>query len=136
LTLGQGRPQPGDEAIAEQLAARYEIVNIAGNWDTAWAMLAPEHKASSPGFADFEQERSQFITAARGHYVARPPIHDADQIQAWVATTRPVYPVTPDYDRAFLVRVDFPVLEQDNAGWEQLLVAPVGDGSWFIWVLR
>ena len=48
----------------------------------------------------------------------------------------PIQPTTPNYDRAFLVEVDFPTLANNNAGWEELLVAPTADGSWFIWRLR
>ena len=115
---------------------RYEDAIAKRDWDSAWALLAPEYRASSPGRAEFEAERSQFVNSTRGQYVVARPTHDGPEIRQWVTTRGSVIPVSPNYDRAFLARVDFPALSGNNAGWEELLVAPLADGAWFIWVLR
>jgi hypothetical protein len=137
--VAAGQPRPGDAALAVDVARRYEDAVAARKWDAAWALLAPEQQAMRTSREEFADERGAFMTSTGGVYVARPPTHDPAEIRRWVVPedlTRPIYPVTPDYDRAFLVEVDFPRLAGNNAGWEMLLVAPIKDGSWFIWVIR
>ena len=138
-TIAAGQPRPGDAAIAVDVARRYEDAVAARKWDAAWALLAPEQQAMRAGREEFAAERGAFVTSTGGVYVARPPTHGPAEIRRWVVPedlTMPVFPATPDYDRAFLVEVDFPRLAGNNPGWELLLVAPTRDGSWFTWVIR
>lgn len=139
-TVAAGTPLPGDAATAAELAARFENAVAAQDWAAAWALLPPELKAAQGAFDDFAADRSAFWNATGGVYRASDPRHDPAEIRRWVVPDNypaaGVFPATPNYDRAFLVRVDFPRLAGNNAGWEELLVAPLADGRWFIWVLR
>jgi hypothetical protein len=47
----------------------------------------------------------------------------------------PVWPASPDYDRAFVIEIDYPRIAESNA-YEVLLTAPDRCGRWWLWALR
>jgi succinylglutamate desuccinylase len=46
-----GQPRAGDDTTAVDLVTRYEQALVAGQWPSAWEMLAPEQQALSGPFA-------------------------------------------------------------------------------------
>ncbi len=132
--LALGTPRPGDSAIASSLATRYERALVAGQWQTAWDLLAPaSQKVPYTDYANFVYERSAFFKSVAGRFVVKPPSHDATALTSWVAS---LLPLSANLDRAFLIEVDYPALVTNPAGWTMLLVAPDESETWKIWVLR
>ena len=138
--LASGTLQLGDEATANDLAARYEAALVAGRWQAAWTMLAPEQQVRWQPYSAFVAERAAYFHSVAGQYTVEPAIHDAALIRQWVGpdnfpAATPLCPVSPDYDRAFIVQIDYPLIAQYNA-LDVLLVAPDSSGHWFIWQVR
>jgi hypothetical protein len=135
-----GSPQPGDAAAAAEIAARYEDALVSGDWRVAWNLLAPEQQTHWGSYDTFVSQRSQYFARVNGRYTAMTPSHDADAIRGWVVPENypaaPIYPATPTYDRAFLIRVDYPAIAQLNSGWEVLLASTDPSGTWRIWQVR
>jgi hypothetical protein len=132
--LALGTPRPGDAATASSLAYRYEQALVAGQWQTAWDLLALEsQKVPYTDYANFVYERSAFFQSVAGRFLVKPPSHDATTLTSWVA---PLLPLSANLDRAFLIEVDYPSLSTNPAGWTMLLVAPDEGGTWRIWVVR
>jgi len=102
--------------------------------------LAPEQQVHRVSYKLFAQERSEFFKSVKGRYRITAPSHNADEIRKWFVPDNfpaaPIYPATPDYDRAFLVQVDFPAMAGNNAGFEVLLAAPDTSQHWFLWEVR
>ena len=137
--LASGTLQLGDEATANDLAARYEAALVGSRWQAAWTMLAPQQPVRWQPYSAFAAERAAFFHSVAGRYSVKPAIHDATLIRQWAGPyddpTTPIWPASPDYDRAFIVQVDYPLLTQSNA-FDVLLVAPDASGHWFIWQVR
>lgn len=68
-----------------------------------------------------------------------PPTHDLATICQWVVPdnypVNLIWPASPDYDRAFVVQIDYPLIAQVNA-CDVLLAAPDQCGGWSLWALR
>ena len=137
--LASGTLKLGDEAVANDLAGRYEAALVGSRWQEAWTMLAPEQQSRSEPFSAYASERAAYFHSVAGQYRVEPAVHDAALIRQWVGPDNdpatPIWPAAPDYDRAFIVRIDYPLIAQYNAG-DVLLVAPDASGHWFIWQLR
>ncbi len=135
-----GPAQPGDAVTAASLVSRYIEALIHGQWRAAWDLLSPEQQTHWGSYNAYETDRSAFFKSVNGRYTAATPTHDAATIERWVVPDNypaaPISPATPDYDRAFLVEVDYPALAGNNAGWEELLAAPSASGTWYIWQVR
>lgn len=127
-----GRAQPGDAALAASLVKRYEDALIQARWRTASDLIAPDQRALG-SYSAFVSERSAYFKSVKGRYTTTPT-HDAATIIRWVVPgnypAAPIWPATPDYNRAFLIEVDYPALAGNNAGWEMLLAAPDASGHW------
>jgi hypothetical protein len=138
--LAIGDPLPGDSIAAASVINAYERALIAKDWAAAWNDLAPEEQAHWGSYDQFVADRAAYYMSVDGQFAAKPPRHDPAEIRQWVVPDNfpesPVYPATPNYDRAFLIEVDYPALATNNAGWEVLLTAPDSSGAWRIWQLR
>lgn len=134
-----GTAQPSDQAFADHLASQYEAALVASHWQAAWAMLSPEQQARWTSYDSFVTDRSAYFHSVGGRYKVGPAIHDAAILRQWVVPDNfpaaPIWPASPDYDRAFVVRIEYPLIAQYNA-LDVLLVAPDASGHWFIWQLR
>ncbi len=133
-----GTAQPGDATTATELVSRYEAALVADRWQTAWALLAPEQQVHWGSYGAFVADRSAAFRSVAGRYTIKPPVHDLATIRFWAVLdypAPPLWPVMPDYDRAFVVEVDYPLIAQYNA-FDVLLAAPDMSGLWFIWQLR
>lgn len=134
-----GTPQPGDLATATDLVSRYEAALVAARWQAAWDLLAPEERSHWASYSGFVADRSAYFRSVAGRYTIRAPTHEPATIRQWVVPDNypaaPIWPASPDYDRAFVVEVDYPLIAQSNA-FDVLLAAPDASGHWFIWQLR
>jgi hypothetical protein len=119
-----------EEAAARSLLDQYERALIAGNWQTAFGLLASTSLTSEAGLAEFASERSAFFATAGDRYVlgASSPVTD------WASYGSTVEGA--DRDHAYLVEVDYPALSGNNAGFEQFVVAWDPTGAWRIWPVR
>lgn len=122
------------------MAREYLERLVAHDFAGAWLLLGDEERAHRGSEAAFADERKAFFTSAGSEFTLSVPTHDLAAIWAWVIPENPPSATPnlagPDYDRAFLVEVDYPALAGNNAGWEVLLVAPDPTGAWRIWQLR
>lgn len=128
-----GTPEPGDADAAISLVHRYETALVDHQWAVAWSLLAPDAQTLRHSLADFEYERSAFMASAGDRYSLGAPVHDLAVFEQWMPVWRPA---SADLGRAFIVRVDYPALANNNAGWSMLLAAPNPAGHWYLWELR
>jgi hypothetical protein len=131
-----GSPQPSPSAVASDsetardLVDRYEAALVAGNWQTAFNLLAPTSLTREAGLTSFSDERQAFFESVNGRYVIGSPAPATD----W-ATYGPLVSGA-DRSRAWFFEVDYPALAGNNAGFEQFVVAPDAGGTWRIWPVR
>ena len=127
-------PAITDAVRVKRLIHRYQDALIAGEWRTAWGMLAPAHRAAIGSLADYRYERQAFYRSVDGRYAVGTPTHSASALARWL-------PPSPsslgaNLKRGYIVRVTYPALAGNNAGWEVFLVAPTLTGRWAIWEVR
>ena len=127
-------PAVTDSVRVRRLIHRYQDALIAGEWTTAWGMLAPAHRAVIGSLADYRYERRAFYRSVDGRYAVGTPTHSASTLGKWL-------PPSPsslgaNLKRGYIVRVTYPALAGNNAGWEVFLVAPTLTGQWAIWEVR
>jgi hypothetical protein len=123
--------QPGDLARAKALLESYEAALIAGEWQTAFDMLAPASPTRGMGAAAYAAERAPYYTSVAGRYTIGAP---TQQVPDW--TTYAPLIDGADLSRAYLIEVDYPALSGNNAGYEQFVVAPDASDIWRIWPVR
>jgi hypothetical protein len=121
---------PTDRETATDLVTRYETALVAANWQTAFDLLAPSSPTHEVGLDAFASERAAFFVSVDGRYVIGDPASATD----W-ATYGPLA-AGADRSRAWLIEVDYPALSNNNAGYEQFVVAPDSGGTWRIWPVR
>ena len=122
---------PTDQAIASALLDRYEAALVAGDWQTAFDMLAPASPTRGMGVAAYGAERGPYFESVAGRYAIGAPTR---QVPDW--TTYAPLIDGADVARAYLIEVDYPALSGNNAGFEQFVVAPDPSGTWRIWPVR
>lgn len=123
--------QPSDGKQAAILLDSYEKALVAGKWQTAFDMLAPASLTREMGSAAYADERAPYYASVAGRYTIGAP---TQQVPDW--TTYSPLIEGADLSRASLIEVDYPELSNNNAGYEQFVVAPDASGTWWIWPVR
>lgn len=128
------RPSPSivlsDAETATNLVASYEAGLVAGDWATAFGLLASTSPTHEAGLATYAAERAQFFASVGGRYTLKEPTAPTD----WASYGPTV--AGADRSRALVIEVDYPALAGNNAGYEQFVVAPDPSGTWRIWPVR
>jgi hypothetical protein len=123
-------PVPSDHEVASDLVDRYEAALVAARWQDAFDLLAPTSLTYEMGFEAFASERAPYFVSVGDRYVLGTPTRVTD----W--TTYGPAVAGADRARGYLVEVDYPALSNNNAGYEQFVVAPDSGGTWRIWPVR
>ena len=122
---------PNDGDVARDLVDRYVAALVAGSYATAFDLLASTSPTRTQGLDAYAAERAPYFASVDGRYVLGAPSRD---LSGWDSYGPLVEGA--DRARAWLVEVDYPALAGNNAGYEQFVVAPDGDGVWRIWPVR
>jgi hypothetical protein len=121
---------PSARKLAVGLVDRYEAALVAGTWSAAFDLLAATSLTREAGLESFMSERAAFFDSVDGRYT----IGDPERVRDWTAYGPLVTGAVRS--RAWLVEVDYPALSNNNAGYEQFVVAPDSSGAWRIWPVR
>ena len=121
---------PSDREIATNLVGQYETALVAGQWQTAFDLLAPTSLTHEGGFDEFASERAAYFASVDGRYTIGDPARATNWADYGPAVAG------ADRSRAWLLEVDYPALAGNNAGFEQFVVAPDANGTWRIWPVR
>jgi hypothetical protein len=119
-----------DRDTAAQLVDRYEAALVASRWSVAFDLLAPTTLTHQAGLSSFTSERRAFFVSVAGRYTLGAPT----RVNDWTSYAPVVSGA--DRSRAYLIEVDYPALSNNNAGYEQFVVAPDSSGTWRIWPVR
>jgi hypothetical protein len=120
-----------DAATALATASDYLRALTAGRFADAWQLLSPESQGFAGSEEHFASERAAFYRTAGSRYQVSTPDRSEEALATWLASS-----FSGDAARAFVLRVDHPALGPNNSGWEMLITAPDGSGTWRIWVAR
>lgn len=123
--------EPADAVRAHDLLDGYERALIAGEWQKAFDMLSPTSPTRAAGVEAYRAERAAYFASVAGRFV----IADPSPVSDWTPY-EPLLVRSADLSRASLVEVDYPAMSDNNAGFEQFVVAPDASGSWWIWPVR
>jgi hypothetical protein len=82
------------------------------------------------GLAAYAAERAPYYASVDGRYAIGAPT----QVPDW-STYAPLIDGA-DLTRASLIEVDYPAMSNNNAGYEQFVVAPDASSRWWIWPVR
>lgn len=126
---------PGDEDFraASAVLDAYMTEVTREDYGRAWTRLSPASQAGWGSPQEFAAERAALRQSTGGLYRMAIPTHDVALLAQWVS---PDDPARPPLERAFIAEVRYPRLENNNAGWEMLVVAPDVTGRWLIWKVR
>ncbi len=126
-------PYPTGAPGAEAFVKAYENALIAGDYTTAWSMLAPAATSAWGTLSKYTGDRTAFMASAGKVYttVANPPA--TLSITEWLKGTPFVGSV--DKAKAVLVQVNWAALAKNNAGWEMWVVNPTATG-WELYEVR
>jgi len=118
-----------DPDVVSELVGRYEDALVAGDWTTAFDLLAATSPTHDAGASAFAAEREPFYASVDGQYTVGEPSRVTD-LTAYAPLVDGA-----DASRAYLIEVDYPAIG-GNAGYEQFVVAPDPSGAWRIWPVR
>ena len=121
---------PSARKGASGLVDRYEAALVAGRWSAAFDLLGPASLTREAGLESFASERAAFFHSVDGRYT----IGDPARVRDWSGYEPLVEGAVRS--RAWLIEVDYPALSNNNAGYEQFVVAPDSSGTWRIWPVR
>ena len=121
---------PSARKGASALVDRYEAALVAGRWSAAFDLLAATSLTHEAGIESFASERAAFFDSVDGRYT----VGDPERIRDWTEYGPLV--TGAGRSRAWLIEVDYPALSNNNAGYEQFVVAPDASGTWRIWPVR
>ena len=93
-------------------------------------LLAATSLTHEAGLDSFASERAAFFDSVDGRYT----LGDPTRVRDWTAYEPLVSGAVRS--RAWLIEVDYPTLSNNNAGYEQFVVAPDSSGAWRIWPVR
>jgi hypothetical protein len=124
---------PAEVLAASEAIDRYTAALVRGDYPTAWAMLAPEAQTPWGSLATFTYERGAFFTSVAGRYTIDVWPADFAPITLWVTQT---YGAAIDLRHAVLVKVDYPALAGNNAGFTVYIVSPRLSGGLEIFDVR
>jgi hypothetical protein len=115
--------------MAAATADRYLGALVAGRYSDAWQLLAPASQAFWGSPSAYASERDAFLLSAGSAQRVSLPDSSADTLARWQTSV-----FDGDASRAFVVQVDYPSLEDSDAGFSILIVAPDTSGAWRIWI--
>ena len=124
-------PLSTDASVALDTIRRYLSALHRDDFRTAWAMLAAPSQALFSSIAQFGDDRRAFQQSWDDRFVLGDPTHEKVVLETWIPRD-----FTGDRGRTFVIRVDYPALATNNAGWEIYAVAPDETGRWFVWIAR
>ena len=111
----------------------YEDALVAGQYQQAWAMLAPGMQKTLTSITAYTSERKAYLASAGKAYTeeANPP--SSMSMSDWLLGT--TFTPSVDQPNAVLVQVTWTALAKNNAGWEMWLVNPTATG-WELYEVR
>jgi hypothetical protein len=126
----------GDGAIANSVAQEYESARAdsTSRLDVAWQLVAPWSREIIGGgtYADAEQ---RFNRAVGSQFVLKTPTRDGKLFDMTMLEDRgAAVRASGDESRAFTVVVDYPDAPVGVARTRVLVLAPLKDGTWRVWL--
>jgi hypothetical protein len=116
---------------ATALVESYQAALVGGDWQAAFALLAPASPTKGTGLAAYSSERAAFYDSVAGRTSVGTPTRDVPDWSVYDPLIEGA-----DTTLTFLVEVDYPALAGNNAGYEQFVVGPDTTGTWWIWPVR
>jgi hypothetical protein len=122
-TLPSQTPDPAEVSAAKDALDHYLRALVQADYQTAYEMLAPEAQAAQ-SITEFSYERNAFFKSVGGRYTITLSPSDVGPITSWL----PPNAASVDLSHAVLIKVDYPALAGNNAGWELYIVSPGANG--------
>lgn len=125
-----------DRETARSIAEQYETARADGNWQAAWALLAPYSRQSIGQISDFIAAQTAYNDAGGAVFEIAEPTQDPDLLNAQFLG-EPYRDVERNavVARAYLVFINHPNVRGASAASTALVVAPA-DGKWMVWIAR
>jgi hypothetical protein len=127
---------PATEAdLAYDVASRFEEARAAGQWDEAWALLAPSTQASIGLVEQFALDQTAYNDKGGTAFVITEPSRDPGLAEQLLGPRRDEVATEADLGRGYLVFITHPAIP-GSEGTRAYLAAPllVG-GEWRLWLL-
>lgn len=127
---------PTDAAVALEFVRKFEDGLTTGHADSSWRFLSPWSQASVGSFAEFER-RYAWSTPPAVPLDIGPPSQDPELLsRAFLGPRADDIAAHAVAARTFLVPVRDPSVDGSAASTTNLIVAPIEDGTWQIWLDR
>lgn len=134
-TLPPSRDQL-DLAQARTVATAFETARASGDWQMAWQLLSPFSQVRIGSVDTFAREQTAFNDEGGSRFVVDDPSKSGNLLAPEYLGNDLFFDLkgNAQLERAWFVSVTHPDVRGASAGSEDLIVAPVVDGSWRVWV--
>jgi hypothetical protein len=125
-----------DRAEATRVATAFETARADGNTMAAWRLLSSYSQERLGSYAGFVRSETH-VQASRGtDFVIGDPSREPDLLDPAFLGDALFFDLKGDaqLERAWLIGVRYPGVDGASAGSEDLVVAPLADGTWRVWV--
>jgi len=125
-----------DRVEATRIATAFETARAAGAWPEAWAVLSPFSQKRFGSLSAFGGTEAADNAAGAADFVIGDPSRDPDLLDPAFLGEALFFDLkgNAQLERAWLVGVRYPGVTGASAGSEDLVVAPLADGTWRVWI--
>jgi hypothetical protein len=125
-----------DLAEATRVATTFETARAAGDWQTAWQLLSPFSQKKIGAVDAFIRGETAYNARGGSTFVVAEPTRGGDLLGPEFLGNDLFFDLkgNAQIERTWFVGVGHPGVRGASAGSENLVVAPLIDGPWRVWV--
>jgi hypothetical protein len=124
-------------AFATRIAERFERARSSGDWTTSWNLLSAFSQRQFGTRSEFETSQAAYNSAVGRHWVVAQVTRDPDLLDpTLLGAPYDDAAQTADVRRACLITINHPDVAGASAASEGLLIAPLPNGEWRVWIVH
>jgi len=124
-------------AFATRIAGRFERARASGDWTTSWTLLSAFSQRQFGTRSAFERSEGAYNSAGGRHWVVAQVTRDPDLLASiFLGAPYDDAAQTADAQKAALITINHPDVAGASAASEGLLIAPLPNGDWKVWIVH
>ena len=135
--LATAAPTDPIAAFATRIAERFERARASGDWTTSWTLLSAFSQRQFGTRSAFETSEAAYNSAGGRHWVVVQVTRDPDLLASiFLGAPYDDAAQTADAQKASLITINHPDIAGASAASEGLLIAPLPNGDWKVWIVH
>jgi len=124
-------------ASATRIAERFERARSSGDWTTSWNLLSAFSQRQFGTPSAFETSEAAYNSAGGRRWLVAQVTRDPDLLDStFLGAPYDDAAQTADVRRASLITINHPDVAGASAASEGLLIAPLPNGDWKVWIVH